>query len=159
MVASDVVNGHASLDAETQVGNLRHSLEAAVLGTEVYVSCPVVREILRVRAAGACRIGRGVVLAGPHRDVERVSTDDLVHVLRRQLARVDQGINAVDGQLGATEAHEFLRGDELPGRQGGHKSFQHHLVVLSLSIQRLDRSEVWYRSGLQKVGLAALSVD
>jgi len=125
LVASDVVDSHTCLDAESQVGDLRNALEGPVAGLVIEVRRPVVAEILAVCAAGARRdLGR-VVAVGRHAGVERVSTDDLVHVGGWHIARLDQGVNLVDDELRATEAHQLLRCGKLH-RQRGHESLQQH---------------------------------
>ena len=136
LIASDIVDGRTGLNAETEVGDLGDALVRAIPGLEVDVGSPVVGEILRVCATRASR-GRGrVVGLGRHAGVERVTSDNLVHVGGRGVARLDQGVDAIDGELGAAEAHQLLGGDELHGH-GRQESLQLH-VVLRRSVA-LDR--------------------
>jgi hypothetical protein len=117
LVAADVVNSHAGLGAQAQIDYLGNSLEGAVACLEVDIGGPVVGKVLRVSAAGASRHRRGVVHGGGHGGVERVASHDLMHVCRGDIARLDQGVDLVDGQLGAAEAHQLLRRGELHEKQ------------------------------------------
>lgn len=141
-------NGQSS----THLGN---PLEAAVPRAKVDVGGPVVGKVLRVGAARAGRqLGR-VVLDGRHGRVERVAADDLVHVRRRPLARVDQGVEAVHHELRAPEAHELLADDAMESRRGGdERAKQHGLYGLLFCRWRCEMS---WGAGLQATrGLGAV---
>jgi len=128
LVAADVVDGHAALDLEANVGKQGHLLERVIASLEIDVGGPVVGKVLRVGAAGARRLGWGIQRLGIHGCVERVTTNDLVHVARRQAARVDQGVDAVKGQLRAAKAHQLLRSGKLRNRPCGAQSLEMHRV-------------------------------
>lgn len=82
---------------------------AAVLGLEEHDGCPVVGQILSEAAGCAGRLTGQVVHAGFHSQVERVAADDLVKVGSVADTWVDEGVNAIDDQLGAGEAQHVLR--------------------------------------------------
>lgn len=105
LVPRQVIDSHPCVDIKKYVCYLRYPLERAIARAEVQVGSPVVGEILRVGATSARRCSSRVDLTGFHRGVEGVTSSNLVHMLRRQLVRVDQGVNTVDGELGATETH------------------------------------------------------
>jgi len=63
-----------------------------------------------------------------HGDVERVASDDLMHVRRRKRTRVDQGVDTVDCQLRAAETHELLRRAQMRRPQCSNRGFDMHLV-------------------------------
>ena len=126
-VSSNVVNCHAALDIKPDVRNLGNPLKGAVLGLEVSARRPVVAEVLRVGAAGASGLGRGVEDTGRHAGVERVASDDLMDVGAPNNTRIDQGVDPVDGKLGAAEPHQLLGSGELHHRQGGSERLVQHL--------------------------------
>lgn len=74
-----------------------------------------------------------------HGDVERVASDDLVQVRRVGHARVHQGVDAVDDELGAREAqHVELRRGVLRQQHGGSEGCQLHREDLRF-LPRLGR--------------------
>lgn len=89
LVPSDIIDGDTGLDAEAQVGDLRDALVGPVASLEVEIRRPVVTEVLAVCAAGACRDLGGIVACRGHACVERVSTDDLMHVRRGHTTGLD----------------------------------------------------------------------
>lgn len=127
MVSTDVVDCDTTLNVEADVGNLRNTLEGAILGLEVGISGPVVGEIFRVCAAGAGGLGRGIENTRCHAGVERVSSNDLVHVGATNDTGVNKGVDSVDDKLGASEAHQLLGSSELSCRQGGSEGLVMHL--------------------------------
>ena len=60
-----------------------------------------------------------------HACIERVSTDNLVHMCRWDITRLNEGINLVNDELRAAKSHELLSRSELH-RQGGHESLEQH---------------------------------
>ena len=79
-----------------------HTLEGAVPGPEVKVGGPVVGEVVRELARGAGG-GLGDVTGG-HGGVEAVSSDNLVDVGGGKLTGVDEGVETVNDNLGASES-------------------------------------------------------
>lgn len=98
----DVVHRDAADAFQPFAGDLRHALEGAVARAEVQDCGPVVGEVLGEGAAGAGG-ERGEVVR--ERGVEGVPADDLVEVWGGDGAWVDEGVEAVDDELGAFEAH------------------------------------------------------
>lgn len=125
LVSSDVVDGGTGLDAKSEVGYLRHALVGAVPGLEVNIGRPVVGEILRVCATRAGGGRRRVVAIGRHARVEGVASDDLVHVRGRCVARLNEGVDTVDRELRASEAHQLLCGSKLHGHSWDESLQQH----------------------------------
>lgn len=102
-----VVHSQATILApQAEVGQLRDPLEGAVASSEVESRGPVVGEVIGVGARGARGQGAGVVGPRRHGGVERVAPRDLVDVGRRHRARLDKGVETLDGELGALESHE-----------------------------------------------------
>lgn len=62
---------------------------------------PVVGEVLRHLASGAG--GPSTNISG-HGGIEGISTNDVVEMGRRALARLDDRVKSLDGQRGAWEA-------------------------------------------------------
>ena len=113
----------------TAVADLGHPVVAAVAGLEEHDGGPVVGQVLDEAARRARRLGREVVLADLHGQVERVAADDLVQVGRVADARVDEGVDAVDDELRAREAQHVL-GCRAACEQG-HGGEEMHLCFFS----------------------------
>jgi len=85
---------------------LLHPLESAVLGAEVQIRGPVVGKVLAEHAARARGLLRHVF--GRHGGVEVVASHNLVHVRGRDLAGIDEGVQAVDDDVAAAEPQHRL---------------------------------------------------
>jgi hypothetical protein len=107
------------------VAGLGHTLERPVLGLVEHDGGPVVGLVLLERARSARR-GFEVVRGRIHGDVERVPTNDLVQVRRVSLARIDEGVDAVDDELRAREAQHVLGYGALRQQRGGNDGCQLH---------------------------------
>lgn len=88
--------------SDIPVGCLRHSLEAAVSRAEENIAGPVVGPIFFIATGCTGRyLGN---IARRHRCVEGITADDLVEVRGRREAGVDEGVDAVDDDLVASES-------------------------------------------------------
>ena len=104
------------------MAGLRYALVGAVAGLEVEVRSPVVAEVLAELTGGAGGNLRDVTSC--HRRVESVASHDLVHVRRRDQARVDEGVEPVNDDVWAAEPqHSETRTGETPelGRRLGER--------------------------------------
>lgn len=103
-----VVDGHATSGAARQGGVVdnRHAVVGAVGGIlEIQNGRPVVREILGHLTSGTVRPSPDI--AG-HRGVEGIPTDDMMKMRRPELAGLDDGVKALDGQRRASKAKASL---------------------------------------------------
>jgi hypothetical protein len=95
------LGGEAIVEQEA-VRDLRHTLVASVPSSEIDVCRPVVAEVV----GGAT--GRAGSLLGDvgrrHRDVEGVSSYDLMHVRGRRPSRLNERVEALDRNLRAAES-------------------------------------------------------
>ena len=105
----DVVDGDAAIRLcgepvveQEAVRDLRHTLVASVLSSEVDVCCPVIAEVVGGAAGGAGGLLGNV--SRRHRDVEGVASYDLVHVGRWRPARLNERVEALDRDLRAAES-------------------------------------------------------
>lgn len=105
----DVVHRDAAVGAEALARELRDAAVRAVARAEVEHRRPVVGEVLREGAAGAGGLARQVVGRRVHGRVERVAPDDLVQVGRGDGAGGYEGVETVDDELRAAEAHHRHR--------------------------------------------------
>ena len=90
-----------------------------VIALEEHDGGPVVGKVLYKGARGAGGLAHEVMGLWVHGDVERVSADNLVQMGRVEHARVDEGVDAVDDELGAGEAEHVLARDALRQEGGG----------------------------------------
>lgn len=78
-----------------------YTLVGAIAGLEVEVGSPVVGKVLGELASRASRrVGH---VAGRHGGVEAIAADNLVDVRRGDGSRVDQRVETVNDELGASE--------------------------------------------------------
>jgi len=106
---------------EQPVGHLRNTLVAVIAGLEVEVGSPIVREILSVAAGGAS--GEVANIRIGHRDIEGVSSNDLVHMARWELAWIDKRVDAVNNDLRAAKSqHDSATGTASLWRGFGKRS-------------------------------------
>jgi hypothetical protein len=105
----DVVDRHAAIRLrgepvveQESVRDLRNALVTPIPRLEVQVGGPVVGKVVS-RSTRRARGDLGNVRVG-HGGVEGIAADDLVHVRRGDLARVNEGVEALDGDLRAPEA-------------------------------------------------------
>lgn len=110
VVRRNIVHCDALIALQAEVDHLRHSLERPVPRLEVQIGGPVVGEVLAECAACAGRLLGGIHDGGIHAGVERVAPDDLVVVRRPDHPGVDQGIEAFDDELRASEPQHRRRG-------------------------------------------------
>ena len=140
LAAGNVVDVETALVDELTLGatvpDLWHTLVGPVLGLKEHDGGPVIGQVLNEAARGAGRSGYEVVSGGVHGQVERVAADDLMEMGRVSLARVDEGIDTVDDELGAGKAQHVLRcGSICQQGNGGEGSPMHldGLFLVSLS--------------------------
>ena len=136
--AGDVVDVKTAVVDElalgTAVARLPDAVVRAVLVLEEHDGRPVVGLVLGEGARGAGGLAGKIVAIGVHGDVERVTTDDLVKMGREEHARVDDGVDTVDGQLRASKSEHALGGGILrQERHGGEGRGQLHLGKLLTS--------------------------
>ena len=107
-----VVDGHATVDAVWQGSVLhdRDTLVGAIGVLEEHDGGPVVGEVLGECARGAGAPVSNVAVRDVHGGVEDITTDDLVKVGRRDFARLDEGVDALDAQGRAAESEGGLGG-------------------------------------------------
>lgn len=79
---------------------------------EEHDGSPVVGEVLGKRASRAASSVADVTIGNVHGCVESISTDDLVQMGRRDLARLDEGVETLDADSRASESEGGL------GRRG-----------------------------------------
>lgn len=141
LAAGDIVHGDAAHLVEralrAAVADLTGAVEAAVLVLEVHGGGPVVGLVLGVGARRAARAARQVVLAHGHGRLERVATDNLVDVRRVGHAGKDEGVGALDHELGAGEAQHVELGGSIVCQAGdcqGSEGEPSHGGVCQLSV-------------------------
>lgn len=140
--AGDIVDGQASVVDQRPLGpavpNLGDSVVRPFLILEEHDGRPVVRHVLGEGAGCAGRLLHEVVAVHVHGDIEGVAADDLVEMRRVEHARVDQGVDSVDDELGAGEPQHGLSGNALhhEGRSRERKVLLHLLgrIVSSSSL-------------------------
>jgi hypothetical protein len=128
IVRWDVIDGNTFVTLQTKVDHLLNSLERAVAGLEVEVGSPVIGEILAEAASRAGRLDGRVVGNGSHGGVKGVSSNDLVDVCYLFLSREDEGIHALDDELGTLKTHHLLGDGILREERNGHESLPLHLA-------------------------------
>ena len=103
-----VVDGHATVDAVGQSSVLhdRDPLVGAVLVLEKHDGSPVVGEVL---GEGTCCAGTPLANIALHRSVEGIATNNLVKMLGSNNTRLNQRVEALDGEGRASKAKGSLR--------------------------------------------------
>lgn len=110
-----------------------------VLALEEHDGSPVVGKVLHKGARSASRLAHHVVGLRVHGDVERVSADNLVQVRRVEHSRVDEGVDAVDDELGAGETEHVLARDALCQESGGEERNLLHICGNLSIVSYFDR--------------------
>lgn len=103
IIRPNIINRNPPILRQASILKLLHPLKTSIRSLIIQRCCPIIAE----SATRASRLGRKIVCYGFHGSVEGVSAYDLVHVRGADEAGVDEGVEALDYELGAGETHHF----------------------------------------------------